>query len=69
MVLKWFEGLFGSILHEVQSRKFRAFMLAVLATITSWLQGVITPEQAIMSLAVVVVGYIMGVAVEDGLKG
>jgi len=69
MVLNWFNGFFSSIFHEIQSRKFRAFLLAILAILTSWLQGVVTPEQAIMSLVIAVAAYIMGVAVEDGLKG
>jgi hypothetical protein len=62
------QGLLVSILHEIQSRKFRAFVISLLGLFLLWYQGSVDDNYAVVALVVATVGYIGGVAVEDGFQ-
>src|SRR5262245_48682102 len=59
------QAIFDSIKRELASRKFRTFAGAVLVVLLGYLEGRLTPEQALTGLVTLAVGYIGSIAAED----
>jgi len=67
-VSKELNDLLLSILNEIKSRKFRAFLISLLGLFLMWFQGSVDDNYAVVALVIAAVGYIGGVAFEDGFR-
>lgn len=64
---EFFRGLWSSLTHEFQSRKFRALLVALLAVLSGYLSGQMAVQQAVAAAITALAVYIGAIAVEDGL--
>lgn len=59
------KAIWASILRELASRKFRAFVAAELTVLLGFLNAELTAEKAISAAVALVVTYLVTIAVED----
>ena len=64
----FWKKLWASIQTELLSRKFRALVVAIMASLTGWLNVAVEPNVALQAIIALIVAYVLGIAAEDGLS-
>jgi hypothetical protein len=62
------QGILVSFLNELKSRKFRTFIVSLLGLFLMWYTGEVNENYMVVAFVIATVGYIGGVAFEDGFR-